>query len=152
MRLQRIMCATDFSPQAKVALEYAAELSMRLEVPLLLLAAFQIPIYPLPEGVMVRTSETISQLLTQTSTDLAAARVTATELGARDVETVVVEGNPASEVVRVATERKVDLIVLGSHGRGGISRAILGSVADKVMRTAPCPVMIVAHGGPEHPA
>lgn len=151
MRFQRIMCATDFSPQARVALEYAAELSRRLEVPLLLLAAFQIPIYPLPEGVMVRTSETISQLLTQTSDDLARARALATELGARDIETVVVEGNPAAEIVRVASERKLDLIVMGSHGRGGISRAILGSVADKVMRTAPCPVMIVAHGQ-EHPA
>jgi nucleotide-binding universal stress UspA family protein len=151
MRLQRILCATDFSPQAKVALEYAAELSSRLGAPLLLLAAFQIPIYPLPEGVMVRTSETISQLLAQTSNDLAAARLSASEAGALEVETVVVEGNPASEIVRVAAERGIDLIVLGSHGRGGISRAILGSVADKVMRTAACPVLIVAHGGPDHP-
>lgn len=146
MRLQRILLATDFSPQAKVALDYAAELSQRLEVPLLLLAAFQIPIYPLPEGVVVRTTDTIAQLLSQTSADLAAARTAATEAGARDVETVVVEGNPAAEIVRIAAERKIDLIVMGSHGRGGISRAILGSVADKVMRTAHCPVMIIAHG------
>ncbi|HVV86924.1 MAG TPA: universal stress protein [Kofleriaceae bacterium] len=146
MRIQRIMLATDFSPQARVALDYAVELSKRLEVPLLLLAAFQIPIYPLPEGVMLRTTETISQLLAQTSSDLATARQVATDLGARDVETVVIEGSPAAEIVRIAAERKVDIIVMGSHGRGGISRAILGSVADKVMRTAHCPVMIVAHG------
>jgi nucleotide-binding universal stress UspA family protein len=151
MRLQRILCATDFSPQARVALEYAAELSHRLDVPLLLVAAFQIPIYPLPEGVMVRTSETIAELLSQTTEDLASARRHADELGAKAIETLVVEGNPAAEIVRVATERTFDLIVLGSHGRGGISRAILGSVADKVMRTAHCPVMIVAHGA-EHAA
>lgn len=143
MRLQRIMCATDFSPQARAALDYAAELSKRLEVPLLLLAAFQIPIYPLPEGVMLRTAETVAQLLQQTSDELARTRDVAVGLGARDVETVVVEGQPAAEIVRVADERKIDLIVLGSHGRGGISRAILGSVADKVMRTAHCPVLIV---------
>lgn len=145
MRLQRILLATDFSTQAKAALGYAAELSSRLGVPLLLVAAFQIPIYPLPEGVVVRTSDTIAQLLERTSTDLAATRQTALELGAVEVETVVVEGNPATEIVRIADERKIDLIIMGSHGRGGISRAILGSVADKVMRTAHCPVMIVAH-------
>lgn len=115
-------------------------------MPLLLLAAFQIPIYPLPEGVVIRTTDTIAQLLSQTSNNLAAARTAATEAGARNVETVVVEGNPAAEIVRIAAERKIDLIVMGSHGRGGISRAILGSVADKVMRTAHCPVMIIAHG------
>ena len=137
------MCATDFSPQARAALDYAAELSSRLEVPLLLLSAFQIPIYPLPEGVMLRTAETVAQLLQQTSDELARTRELAVQLGARDVETVVVEGQPAAEIVRVADERAIDLIVLGSHGRGGISRAILGSVADRVMRTARCPVLIV---------
>ena len=141
------MLATDFSAQAKVALDYAVELSRRLEVPLLILAAFQIPIYPLPEGVVVRTTDTIAALLSQTSNDLAAARVAAVEAGAHEVETVVVEGNPATEIVRIASERNIDLVVMGSHGRGGISRAILGSVADKVMRTASCPVMIAAHGG-----
>lgn len=146
MRLQRIMLATDFSPQARVALDYAAELSQRLEVPLLLLAAFQIPVYPLPEGIVVRSTDTIAQLLSQTSADLAAARQLAQDQGAVEVETIVVEGNPAAEIVRIAQERKTDLIVMGSHGRGGLSRAILGSVADKVMRTAHCPVMIVAHG------
>ena len=146
MRLQRIMLATDFSPQARVALDYAAELSKRLEVPLLLLAAFQIPVYPLPEGIVVRSTDTIAQLLSQTSADLASARQLAQDQGAVDVETIVVEGNPAAEIVRIAQERKTDLIVMGSHGRGGLSRAILGSVADKVMRTAHCPVMIVAHG------
>lgn len=147
MHLKRLLLATDFSPQATAAMGYAAELSGRLGVPLLVVAAFQIPIYPLPEGVIIRSADTIAQLLAQTSTDLAAARATAIELGAHGVETVVVEGNPAAEIVRIARERDMSLIVMGSHGRGGISRAILGSVADKVMRTAHCPVMIVAHAG-----
>jgi nucleotide-binding universal stress UspA family protein len=146
MRIQRILLATDFSPQARVALDYAAELSARLQVPLLMVAAFQIPIYPLPEGVMIRTTETIADLLAHTTADLARAKAVAVELGAHAVETLVIEGSPAAEIVRIAAEHQSDLIVLGSHGRGGISRAILGSVADKVMRTAHCPVLIVAHG------
>ena len=69
----------------------------------------------------------------------------AIEKGAHEVDALVVEGAPANELVRVAKEHQVDLIIIGSHGRGGLSRAILGSVADRVMRTAHCPVMIVAH-------
>ena len=140
------MLATDFSPQARAALDYAAELSRRLEVPLLLVSAFHIPIYPLMDGVVVGSADTISQLMSRTSADLTQARMVAEELGALAVETMVVEGNPAAEIVRVARERAIDLVVMGSHGRGGISRAILGSVADKVMRMSSCPVMIVAHG------
>ena len=53
--------------------------------------------------------------------------------------------------MRVARERSIDLIVVGSPGRGGITGPIVGSVADKVMRNAHCPVMIVTHA-PEQPA
>lgn len=52
-------------------------------------------------------------------------------------------GKPATEIVSAATEWPADLIVIGSHGRGGIKRALLGSVAEGVMRHAPCPVLIV---------
>lgn len=55
----------------------------------------------------------------------------------------VLSGSPASEIVKAAKEWTADLIVIGSHGRGGIPRALLGSVAEWVMRHAPCPVLIV---------
>jgi nucleotide-binding universal stress UspA family protein len=54
-------------------------------------------------------------------------------------------GHPASEIVRYANERGAELIVLGSHGRGVVRRFILGSVADRVLRQASCPVMLVPH-------
>ena len=52
-------------------------------------------------------------------------------------------GGPATEIVNAAKEWPADLIVIGSHGRGGLQRALLGSVAEGVMRHAPCPVMVV---------
>ncbi len=55
----------------------------------------------------------------------------------------VLEGNPAVEIVKYAQENSVDLIVVGTLGRGGLSRFLLGSTAEKVIRTAPCPVMVV---------
>jgi len=145
MRIKRILLATDFSTQARHALDYACELSQRLQAPLLIVSAFQIPMYPLPEGAFVAGGPAIAEIVDRVSRDLTAEQKLAVERGAKDVETLVVEGAPAVEVVRVAKEHEADLIVIGSHGRGGFSRAILGSVADRVMRTAHCPVMIVAH-------
>ena len=52
-------------------------------------------------------------------------------------------GSPVGEVVKAAKDWPADLIVIGSHGRGGIRRALLGSVAEGVMRQAPCPVLVV---------
>lgn len=55
----------------------------------------------------------------------------------------VVAGSPADEIVKAAREWPADLVVIGSHGRGGVQRALLGSVADGVVRHAPCPVLVV---------
>ena len=55
----------------------------------------------------------------------------------------LVEGNPAEEIVRAAAEWPADVIVIGSHGRRGVTRALLGSVAEGVMRQSPCPVLVV---------
>ena len=60
-----------------------------------------------------------------------------------DVEELVVHGEAASEIVRVAAERKVDLIVISSHGRTGLGRILFGSTAESVVRHAPCPVLVV---------
>jgi nucleotide-binding universal stress UspA family protein len=62
-----------------------------------------------------------------------------------DVEIAV--GHPADTIVRLARERKADLIVMATHGRTGLGHVVLGSVAEKVMRLAPCPVLTVKHTG-----
>jgi universal stress protein A len=62
-----------------------------------------------------------------------------------DVKTVT--GDPADAIVRVAQEGKMDFIVMGSHGHTGLRNLLLGSVAEKVLRHAPCPVCIVRHDG-----
>lgn len=57
--------------------------------------------------------------------------------------TVVRTGTPHQEIVALATDERADLVVIGTHGRGGLNRALLGSVADRVVRLAPCPVLTV---------
>lgn len=59
------------------------------------------------------------------------------------VETTTVEGTPSREIVRFATENPIDAVVMGTHGRGGIDRLLLGSVAERVVRGAPVPVLTV---------
>ncbi len=64
------------------------------------------------------------------------------------VMTEVQMGRPFIEIIRYAREKKIDLIVLGTHGRSGLKHVLLGSVAERVVRKAPCPVLTIRH--PEH--
>jgi len=61
-------------------------------------------------------------------------------------EAEVATGNAAETIVRIAGERNVDLVVMGTHGRTGLQHALLGSVAERVVRLAPCPVLTIRHG------
>jgi nucleotide-binding universal stress UspA family protein len=63
--------------------------------------------------------------------------------GFKKVEARVVQGAPADKILEVAKKEGVDLIIMGTHGRKGLERAIFGSVCDRVVRSAPCPVLTV---------
>jgi nucleotide-binding universal stress UspA family protein len=63
-----------------------------------------------------------------------------------DVETKTIEGSPAREIVAYATDEPVDVVVMGTHGRGGIDRLLMGSVAERVVRRSPVPVLTVRVG------
>ena len=60
-----------------------------------------------------------------------------------DVEGVILSGNPSAEIVKFAEEETIDLIVMATHGRSGVEHLLMGSVAEKVLRKSPCPVMTV---------
>jgi universal stress protein A len=63
--------------------------------------------------------------------------------GIKDIERIVLKGTPCKEILKFAGENKVDIIVIGTHGRKGLDRVIFGSTAEKVVRDAPCPVLSV---------
>ncbi|HUQ08208.1 MAG TPA: universal stress protein [Kofleriaceae bacterium] len=144
-RITKVLIATDFSPHSAAALRTASELSGRLGVPLIIYNAVQIPTYPLPEGMLTRSPDVISELVTRAQQALDDQGAAAVSLGAHAVSTQWSEGAPATEIVKVSREQGADLIVVGSHGRGVIARAILGSTADKVIRSAHGPVLVVPH-------
>lgn len=78
----------------------------------------------------------------QTEADQALSRVRA-QAGEMKVETAVLEGNPAAEVVRFAAAHTIDLIVIGTQGKKGLERLLLGSVAEEIIRSAQCKVLVV---------
>src|SRR3989338_8526275 len=72
-------------------------------------------------------------------------RKAADEVKGVDIESIVVVGVPVKDILSVAKEKKVDLIVMGTHGRTSVPHVVIGSVAENVVRKAPCPVLAVRH-------
>jgi nucleotide-binding universal stress UspA family protein len=142
-RIRHLLVPTDFSTCSGAALELACELSARLDAGLTLLHAYSLPVYPLPEGVIMASPETFGEVLARNERAIAEERQRALELGAYHVEALLTEGSPFEEIVRVARDQRVDLIVMGTHGRGTFGHLIMGSVAEKVVRKGPCPVLTV---------
>jgi nucleotide-binding universal stress UspA family protein len=146
MTIQRILVAHDFSDTAQGALDLALSLAEKLDASILVLHAYEIPTYGLPEGP-VMTAEMVKDIESAAQTALEGVVHRARRPGI-SVSGVLRRGPAWSEVNAVAKETKADLVVMGTHGRRGLARALLGSVAEKVVRTAPCAVLTV-HGTAE---
>jgi nucleotide-binding universal stress UspA family protein len=139
--LKNVVVAVDFGDATEAALTYgrnfARQFGARLHVLHVLENRFLRPMSNDPLAVERATSR---QLLD---------RLTAGDRKGLDAAAVVrTSDEPAEEIVRYAREQNIDLIVLGTHGRRGVAHLIAGSVAERVVRTAGCPVLIVKH--PEH--
>lgn len=134
----RILVPTDFSETSEAAVRHGVELARTFHAGLILLhvggAAREVATeFPLGLDASLIDAERERLLRILSPADQAAVRP----------EFVMAAGAPAVEIVRCATEREVDLIVMGTHGRGGVSHLLLGSVAEQVIRTAPCPVLVI---------
>lgn len=143
LHIQTILFPTDFSVEADHALEVARSLARDHQAKLVLMHAEMPPaaveIYIAQGDVNEIRSDAIRQLAA------IAARITDVP-----VETDVLIGEPGRMAVGLAEKLSVDLIVMGTHGRGGVSRLLLGSVADYVLRHAPCPVLTIRPGTEQH--
>ena len=150
MKIGKILYPTDFSDFSLHALDYAREFAQTFEAQLhcvhVVDEAFQYWTTMGPEsapvGVAVDDLTGVAEEYMQRFTDEHL-------VGLKFVPvTKVVVGQPFSEIIGYAKESTVDLIVLGTHGRSGLSSILLGSTAEKVVRKAPCPVLTIRH--PEH--
>jgi nucleotide-binding universal stress UspA family protein len=143
MKVRRILYPTDFSENAEAAWPHAVEMAQQLGAGLLLL-------HVTPTAVMVpetflaaeQWAEIFAAQRREAEEKLRALAASAS--GVR-TEALVTRGVPFLEIARVAGERKADLIVMGTHGRTGLVHTLMGSVAERVVRIAPCPVLTVRH-------
>jgi nucleotide-binding universal stress UspA family protein len=143
MNIQRILAPTDFSELSTQGLTSALELAETFGAKLLLLHVVEPPPYPV-EGIMPSQlgATLLDDLERQASNDLVQML---SETHGRIVEVTrrVVVGIPYRKIVEVAEEEKSDLIVMTTHGRTGLSHLVMGSVTEKIVRTAPCPVLTI---------
>ena len=140
--VRAILVPIDFSPNADTVLEWAAHLAEEHGSKLVLLHAYHLPVdFQQLEGAYLPPD-----FWTQVKTDAAKNLDRyAAELRKRGltVETAIREGYPASVIEDEARERRADLIVIGTRGHTGLKHLLLGSVAERVVQKAPCPVLAV---------
>jgi len=142
-KYKRILVATDFSGGVTEALTHAAELGREYEGSLVLLHVVDSRYYP---SGFFPSYDFFQRILTEFK---AKAKAELENLSRSPrfrgikVETRLREGDPATQIVDAAREEKADLIVLGTHGQTALEHLLIGSTAEKVLRTSPCPILTV---------
>lgn len=151
LHFRRIVVPTDFSDHSDHALRYAANLAQQVGATLILLHVISnetlegiskahVPPYPVDKVYEDLTLEIRQQYQTHVAPDVRRSLET---------EILVLPGVPFLEIIRAARVKEADLIVMATHGRTGLSHALLGSVTEKVVRKSPCPVLSIRPVGVE---
>ncbi len=144
--LTSILVPTDFSDTSEVALRYGKALAAAFDASLHVIHVVQEP-FAQPWAVEAYgfSLATLQEEWVREATTRLEKTVTAEERARCRAELATLLGHPVVEILRYATARQIDLIVLGTHGRGPLGQVLMGSVAERVVRRAPCPVLTVRH-------
>lgn len=145
MEIRSILLPTDFSECANYALSYATSFARSANASIICVHVIE-PVVPTVGYTGMAEPLPIADISDQLegSAERELPKIAeAEECAGLNVEEVIAHGDAASEIVRVARERGVDLIVIASHGRTGLGRMLFGSTAESVVRHAPCPVLVV---------
>jgi nucleotide-binding universal stress UspA family protein len=150
VKINTILCPVDFSENSEHALNYALTLAILNKAKLHLLHVVEPFTYPL-------MAETFGPQLQEVEIAMEIERAAQKQLDDRVAGLTIeypnvagrqITGNPFIEIIQAARSLQADLIVMGTHGRTGLAHILIGSVAEKIVREAPCPVLTVKH--PEH--
>ncbi|MFW6051688.1 MAG: universal stress protein [Myxococcota bacterium] len=142
--ISRILSPIDFSKTSEHALEYALNLAEGLGAEVHVLHVYQLPMYTMPDGALLAGPDVATRVL-ETSREALGEVVDRHAQRGVPIERHLTEGVPHAEIDRVAREVGADLIVMGTHGRSGLGHLLLGSVAERVVRSSAVPVLTVRH-------
>ena len=148
--IKNVLVATDFSAPSGTALNYGRAMARAFGAQLHVLHVFE-PLWITSADVVGGGVPLATMIQGLEDTARKQLEDAVTEEDRRDLKAVSVmltSESPAREIAHYANDQKVDLLVIGTHGRSGLTRLLIGSVAEKVVRLAPCPVLTVHH--PEH--
>jgi len=149
MAIRRVLVPIDFSRDSLAALDYAAEFTQPFAAELVLLHVIE-PLYYATPGDLYATSPNVALLLEEqrrAAKQQLERLVRKLEQQGRKARALLKEGTPAQVIAETAQQRpKIDLIIMGTHGRTGLAHLLLGSVAERVLRIATCPVLVVRRG------
>ena len=145
---EKILVPLDGSDLAELAIRHAQEIARGARSEILLLQAVNFPYPVVPETAMFPDGEWLAGAKKEAARYLDGIAAPLREAGMR-VRTILDKRSPADAILHVAAREGVDLIVMSTHGRGGLSRMLMGSVAESVFRATPRTVMLVK---PEPPA
>lgn len=136
MNIQHILVPLDFSADAEQALTCAMEIAQAFQARLTLMHVLY-----LPWTTEVNLSAYVADMEAGAQQEMKACQKRVQEAGLT-VDTMIVSGTPFREISETAKTQQVDLIVMGTHGRTGMEHLLIGSVAERVVRLATCPVMV----------
>lgn len=147
-QFHRILAPTDFSPYSDEGLRFAADLAENFGSTLIVMHVLK------PEELKEKKSRPLpagylDNIFKETGLEAEAHCRNILTSGQRDlpIRAVITKGDPAVEIVRVAHEERCDIVVLATHGRTGLNHVMVGSIAERVVRTAACPVLTIRPAG-----
>lgn len=145
--VQKILVPVDLSPCSSHALAEARQFADAFGASIDLLYVWSAPALVAPEavvtGIGINEQPLFEWVRHNANEQLARFQASAEHEGINVQQSICESGDPATSIVEHATSGKYDLVVMGTHGRTGLSHVLLGSVTEKVVRRAPCPVLTV---------
>lgn len=144
LTIRTILVPVDFTETSDRAFDYAVSMAARFEASVVAMHAYEIPVYGFPDGALIASSDVATRIASAAEQALDRLVEARQNKGAK-VSGLLRTGVAYDLANTVAEEIDADLIVIGTHGRKGLARALLGSVAENVIRTAKRPVLVI-HG------
>lgn len=144
MKCQHILVPIDFSHDSEHAVDCAVGLAQQFQARLTLLHSVYVP-----EAADVNLAAYLEKIESEAAEQMAAWQKRVEHAGVT-ADSLMVRGAPSHKITETARDKQADLIVMGTHGRTGLRHMLIGSVAERVVRLAPCPVMVVPREAGKH--